>query len=342
VTTPAATGSEPARTTGLVPTLAVIAGLHILGIGLLVMGVLTGPIGGITVGLALTAYLMGLRHAADADHISMIDNSTRRFVARGHRHASVGLAFSAGHSTVVIAAGIAVVAGASWIRSVLAEGSSAAAVLGIIGGSVAALYLFAVAAANLPQILAAAQAIRDGGEVTAPRGVAARVLDAPLAKVTHPAHIYVFGLLFGLGFDTASSVSLLMLTGAATVGVPGGVAGVGVGMLALPVMFAAAMTLGDTANALMMLRMYTAAVSDRRRAWFNLVITTVSVTSAVVIATITVSGVLGELGVSVPALAWLGAVDTEWWGVGLIGLFLVVGLVAVVHRRAIRRQASTT
>lgn len=318
------------RPTGLVGTLLVVIGLHVVGLALLGYGLLAGPAGGITVGLALTAYLMGLRHAADADHISMIDNSTRRFVALGHRHASVGLAFSAGHSTVVIVAGIAVVAGASWIRSVLAEGSDAALVLGVIGGSVASLYLIAVAAANLPQVVAAGRSLRHRSAAEAPRGVFARMLGAPLAKVTRPVHIYVFGLLFGLGFDTASAVSLNMLTAAATVGMPG----VPVAMLALPVMFAAAMTLGDTANALVMLRMYTAAVSDRRRAWFNLVVTSISVVSAVVIAAITISGVLGDLGVSIALFDLLAGVDTEWWGVGLVVVFLVLGIVALVHWRA--------
>lgn len=332
-------GMTAPPTHGLRLTAVVVVGLHVVGLALLAVGLVAGPGGGLTVGMALVAYLLGLRHAADADHISMIDNSTRKFLAHGQRHASVGLAFSAGHSTVVITAGIAVVAGAAWIRAALEPEGTAARVLGIVGGSMAGLYLLAVAAANLPQIAATVRAIRSGDPVAPAAGLWSRALAAPLAKVTHPAHVYVFGILFGLGFDTASSVSILMLTGAATAGMPG----VPIAMLALPVMFAAAMALGDTVNGLLMLRIYTAAISDRRRAWFNLVITTISVASALVIAAITLSGVLVEtFGVPLPGVSALAEVDTEWWGVGLIAVLLVTGgaFIAVLARK--RRLAPTS
>lgn len=323
---------DAARITGLRGTVVTIGALHLLGLALLVWGSEVGTAGVLTLGMAGTVYLLGLRHAVDADHIAMIDNSTRRFLGLGRRHASVGLAFSAGHSTVVIGAGLAVVLGAGWLRRALQEESSLALVLGVIGASVSALYLLAVAAANLPQAVGAWRTLRDGGPTTAPGGPVSRALSAPMSRVTRPRHVYAFGLLFGLGFDTASTISLLMLTGA------GAVAGVGapVALMALPVLFAAAMTLGDTANGLVMLRMYSAAVSDRSRAWFNLALTVVSVTAAVVIALVTLSGLLvGDLGLGLPGLSSVALLDTEWWGVGLIALLLAVGLVAVlVHGRA--------
>jgi len=255
------------------------------------------------------------------------------------RHASVGLAFSAGHSTVVVVAGAAVVAGASWIRSVLEPGSQAAWVLGLLDGTVAGGYLVCVAAANLPQVVAAVRALRSGDEVGPPRGPLTRLLNAPLSRVTHPAHIFVFGLLFGLGFDTASSVSILMLTGAGTLGT----AGVPLAMLALPIMFAAAMTLGDTVNALLMLRMYSAAVSTRQRVWFNLVITGISVASALLIAVVTLGGVLvDDLGLPIPGLDVVAHLDTEWWGVGLVVVFLVVGAVALLRWVLGRHRAASS
>src|SRR6478672_720740 len=132
---------------------AVIAALHLIGLGLLTIGVVAGTAGAVTIGAAAFAYFRGLIHSFDFDHVSMIDNSTRKFVTEGRNPASVGLAFSAGHSTVVILTGIAVIAGASFVHVALDESSGSARVLGIVGLSVSGLYLVLVAVANLASFL---------------------------------------------------------------------------------------------------------------------------------------------------------------------------------------------
>ena len=183
-----------------------------------------------TVSVAAIAYFRGLVHSYDFDHVSMIDNSTRKFVSEGRDPASVGLAFSAGHSTVVILSGILVIAGAGIVRTALDENSGVARTLGIIGLSVSGLYLILVAIANLAtfgQALRLKRALAadpdlviDPKDLT-PRGPAARLMTAPLRRIRHPRHVYVIGFLFSLGFDTSSQIGLMILTaGAALAGAP--------------------------------------------------------------------------------------------------------------------------
>ena len=187
-----------------------------------------GTAGAVTVSVAAIAYFRGLVHSFDFDHVSMIDNSTRKFVTEGRNPASVGLAFSAGHSTVVVLTGILVIAGAGFIRTALEEESGAARILGIIGLSVSGLYLILVAIANLATFLQAwklRKALKADPQLEippdalTPRGPAARMMTAPLKRVRHPRHIYVIGFLFSLGFDTSSQIGVLILTaGAALAG----------------------------------------------------------------------------------------------------------------------------
>jgi high-affinity nickel-transport protein len=315
---------------------AVIIGLHLIGLGLLTVGVSAGTAGAVTVGVASIAYLRGLVHSFDFDHISMIDNSTRKFVAEGRNPASVGLAFSAGHSTVVISTGILVIAGAGFIRTALEDESGAAQVLGIIGLSVSGLYLVLVAIANLATFVQAwrlrAALKRDPGlqippDALTPRGPAARVMTAPLRRIKHPRHIYVIGFLFSLGFDTSSQIGVLILTGAAAL------AGASlVSLLCLPILFTAAMTLGDTVNGLMMLKMYTAAHEDpARKINYNLLITGVGILSGLLVGSIAAATLLTEqTGVSSGFLVAIAAIDTEYAGYLLAGFFAVVGVTAVI------------
>ncbi|OYO02854.1 nickel transporter [Enemella evansiae] len=300
--------------------LSVVAVLHLLGLALLGVGLATTPAGVLTLGMAGFAYTRGWLHSLDADHLAMIDNSTRKFLAEGHRPAAVGLAFSGGHSTVVVIAGIAVVAGVGWIREAADPGTALAGRLGLIGGLVSAGYLLLVAAANLPTLIAAWRDRRTSGAAgPRPLGLMGRVLRAPLARVRHAGHIYWFGVLFGLGFDTASTLSILMLTAAA------GVAGAPpLTLLALPLLFAAGMTLGDSVNQLLMLRLYTAAVADRSRARLNLVVTAISIGAALAVAILTLAGIAAEHGWAGGVVTALAEVDTQWWGVGLLAVFAVV------------------
>jgi len=320
---------------------AVIAGLHLIGFALLTFGVAAGTAGAVTVGVAAIAYFRGLVHSFDFDHVSMIDNSTRKFVAEGRNPASVGLAFSAGHSTVVILTGILVIAGAGFIRTALQAESGAARILGVIGLSISGLYLVLVAVANLATFLQAwhlRKALKANPdldippEALTPRGPAARVMVAPLKRVRHPRHVYVIGLLFSIGFDTSSQIGVLILTaGAALAGAPA------VSLLCLPILFTAAMTLGDTSNGLMMLKMYTAAQENpSRKINYNLLVTGVGIISGLLVGAIAVSTVLTEqAGLNTAILNAIAAVNTEYAGYLLVGLFAIIGIAAwILWRRS--------
>ncbi|MET1005723.1 MAG: hypothetical protein ABWX96_09255 [Propionibacteriaceae bacterium] len=325
---------------------ATIAALHVIGLGLLLVGVLSGQAGAVTIGVAAFAYFRGLVHSFDFDHISMIDNSTRKFVAEGRRPASVGLAFSAGHSTVVVLTGVLVVAGASVVRVALDESSGLARTLGIIGLSVSGSYLLLVAVANLASFLTALKlrlALRRDPELEVPadaltpRGPASRIMTAPLRRVRHPRHIYVIGFLFSLGFDTSSQIALLMVTGAAArAGAPP------LSLVALPFLFTAAMTLGDTSNGLMMLKLYeTANENPARKINFNLLITGVSILSALTVGVIATATLLTEVaGLQVPPLMAIADVDTAYAGYLLAAFFAAVGVAGFLLWRRSRATGS--
>lgn len=320
---------------------ATVAVLHLVGLGLLLVGVLGGSAGAVTVGVAAFAYFRGLVHSFDFDHISMIDNSTRKFVAEGRRPASVGLAFSTGHSTVVVLTGILVVAGAGVVRTALDQRSGVAVGLATVGLSVSGLYLLLVAVANLSSFVAAwrlrSALRRDPSLVVpaaslAPRGPASRLMSAPLRRVRHPRHVYLIGFLFSLGFDTSSQVALLMATGAAALaGAPA------LSLLALPFLFTAAMTLGDTSNGLMMLTMYEAADRDpARKVSFNLLVTGISILSGLTVAAIAAATLLTRAGWTAGPLQALSEVDTAAAGYLLVGFFAAVGLVGLLLWRRTR------
>ncbi len=314
---------------------ATIAVLHIAGLTLLGVGVATGAAGAVSVGVAAFAYFRGLVHSFDFDHISMIDNSTRKFVAEGRNPASVGLAFSMGHSTVVVLTGVLVISGVSFVRVALDESSGTARVLGVVGLSVSGLYLILVAVANLASFAAAwrlRRALRADpayavpADALTPRGPASRLMTAPLRRVRHPRHVYLIGLLFSLGFDTSSQIGLLMVTaGAALAGAPA------LSLLCLPFLFAAAMTLGDTSNGLMMLRLYqTAADHPARKVNYNLVITGVSILAALLVGVIAAATLLSGAGVRIAPVEAVAAIDTGYAGYLLAGFFAVIGITALV------------
>jgi high-affinity nickel-transport protein len=334
--------AQPFRTR-VTASFVVIAALHLIGLALLATTLLPGQVGAVTVPLAVLAYLRGLAHSFDFDHISMIDNSTRKFIAEGRRPASVGLAFSAGHSTVVILTGVALVLGIGAVRTAFSDGSGPARVLGLIGLAVSGCYLVLVAISNLAAFLTALRLRRrlrrDPGmtvppHALTPTGPAARLMTAPLRRVRHPHHIYGIGFLFSLGFDTSSQIGLLMLTGAA--GLAGGAP---LATLALPFLFAAAMTLGDTSNGLMMLKLYESAATDpARKINFNLLITGISICSALVVGAIAAAGLLTAITGAQPApIRAVAEIDTAGAGYLLAAGFAVIGIVAAtLWRRSVR------
>jgi high-affinity nickel-transport protein len=322
--------------TRLLFTFGAVVLLHCAAVVLLVIGS-AGAEQPLALGLVLTAYLAGIKHSYDWDHIAAIDNSTRKFVAQHKDPVSVGFAFSLGHSSVVVLAGVLVVAGATALGDLTQEGSAGNVLLGLVGSGVSGLFLLAMGIFNGSAFLRAVQVYRkvlDGGDVRdedlEAKGFIARLLAKPLAKVERPRNIYLIGFLFGLGFDTATTIGLLIMTTAATL------AGVSpFALMALPLAFTAAMTLCDSANGIAMMRMYKSAIDNpQRKLGFNAVITGISAGSALLISVITLGGFIDSaFGLDDPLTTWLTGIDFGDAGLALIALFAVVWSAALLQAR---------
>ena len=247
--------------------------------------------------VALVIYGLGLRHAVDADHIAAIDNVTRKLMQDGERPVSVGFFFALGHSTVVIVVTALVAAAAT----MLGDFRALQGVGGVVSTSVSALFLFAVAAMNIvifAQIFESYRRVRRGGAyveqdldvLLAGRGVLARILRPLFKLVTRSWHMFPLGLLFGLGFDTATEVSMFGISAAqAAKGVSGEA------VLVFPVLFAAGMSLVDTTDGVIMLGAYEwAFVKPMRKLYYNITITAVSVIVAILIGGIETLGLIGD------------------------------------------------
>ncbi|MUU71191.1 HoxN/HupN/NixA family nickel/cobalt transporter [Pseudarthrobacter sp. GA104] len=315
-----------------------VAALHAAAVVLLLAGN-AGKAGGtgaqaLTWGLVLTAYLSGVKHSYDWDHLAAIDNSTRKFVAQRQDPVSVGFAFSLGHSSVVTLAGVLVIAGAAVVGEFMQEGSAGNLVLGLVGSGVSGLFLLAMGLFNGSAFARSARAYRrarTGAAINpqdlAPLGLVARLLARPLARVRRPRNIYVIGFLFGLGFDTATTVGLLMITTAASLaGVPA------FALLALPLAFTAAMTLCDSLNGMAMMRMYRSALDHpQRKLGFNALVTGISAVSALFVAVITLGGFANTaFALEDPLTVWLGSVDLGDAGLLLVALLLAVWAAAAL------------
>ncbi|QQQ62478.1 HoxN/HupN/NixA family nickel/cobalt transporter [Paenarthrobacter ureafaciens] len=325
--------------TRLLFTFGAVAALHLAAVVLLLVGT-TGSAEPLALGLVVTAYVAGVKHSYDWDHIAAIDNSTRKFVAQRKDPVSVGFAFSLGHSSVVVLAGMLVVLGVTVIGQFMEDGTAGNKIVGLIGSGVAGLFLLIMGLFNGSAFIRAAQLYREvqaGGEVQAEdletKGFVARLLAKPLAKVERPRNIYVIGFLFGLGFDTATTIGLLVITTTASL------AGVSpLALMALPLAFTAAMTLCDSANGLVMMKMYVSAIHDpQRKLGFNAVITGISAVSALFISVITLGGFLNEaFELEDPLTSWLGGIDLGDAGLILVGLFVVAWAVTALHGRVAR------
>ena len=194
--------------TRLAATFGAVAALHAAAVALLFGGTAAGgePL---AIGLVLTAYLAGVKHSYDWDHLAAIDNATRKFVAEHKDPVSVGFAFSLGHSSVVVLAGVLLVAGVSLIGGVfMAEGTAGNLLLGLIGSGVSGLFLLAMGLFNgsaFVRTVKLCRGMRTGAMVpyagSAGGGLVARLLARPLARVQRPRHIFLIGFLFGLGFE---------------------------------------------------------------------------------------------------------------------------------------------
>jgi high-affinity nickel-transport protein len=321
----------------------VVTGLHLLGFGMLIALVAPsryplGTAGAFTVGIGVTAYTLGLRHAFDADHISAIDNTTRKLMAEGKRPLSVGFWFSLGHSTIVFALAVLLSLGVRSLDGpVTSDGSALHRVTGWIGTLVSGSFLYVIAAINvviLFGIIAVFREMRAGRYDEAElevqlnrRGLMNRVLGRLTRAVNSPGQMYPIGVLFGLGFDTATEVALLVLAG--------GAAGAGLpwyAILCLPVLFAAGMSLMDTIDGSFMNFAYGWALSQPvRKVFYNLTITGLSVAVAAVIGTIELGGLLASrLGLSGGFWRWLEGIDLNSLGFVIVGLFVATWATALV------------
>ncbi len=286
--------------------------------------------------LGLTAYTFGMRHAFDADHISAIDNVTRKLMQEGKRPVGVGLFFSLGHSTIVVALTVLIAAAAVAVQNF----DTLKNIGGLIGTAVSALFLFLIAAINvviLVDIYRTFREVRHGGqyndmsldESLNKRGLMGRFF-RPLLKATdHSWKMYPVGLLFGLGFDTATEVGLL--------GIAATTAGQGVPVLAIlifPALFTAGMTLMDTTDSILMLGAYGwAFVKPIRKLYYNLNITLISVVVALVVGGLEALSILAtELHLSGGFWDVVGNLNSNFGlvGVVIVGLFLASWTISTV------------
>lgn len=320
--------------------------LHVVGWGVLVFVVAPaeyrlGSTGVLGVGVGLTAYMLGVRHAFDADHIASIDNTIRKLVDEGKPAVSTGFWFSLGHSSVVFGAALLLVVGVRSVAGVVQdESSGVGATLGLIGTLVAGTFLLLIGLMNLGSAIGIARVFRrmrageyDEAELEHHlhnRGFLARLLGRVTRRVSKPWHLYPVGLLMGLGFDTATQVALLVLAaGSAAFVLPW------YAILVLPVLFAAGMSLFDTADGVLMTRAYGwAFLRPVRRVFYNLTITVLSVTVALVIGVLVLVGLLVErMAIDSGPLAWLAGLDLGVVGFAVVGLFLLTwGLAVAVWR----------
>jgi high-affinity nickel-transport protein len=312
-----------------------------------------------SVGVGVLAYTFGLRHAFDADHIAAVDNTTRKLLtdradAISHqltafeedgdvdltpprRPLSVGFWFSLGHSTIVFALSFLLAVGVrALVGPVQQDSSRLHQITDVIGPSVSGAFLWLLGILNLVTLVGIVRVflrLRQGEfdersleRHLHARGFMNRILGGLTRTVRKPWNIYPVGVLFGLGFDTATEVGLLVLAGgAAAFALPW------YAILVLPLLFTAAMALFDTIDGVLMNAAYGWAFARPvRKVFYNLAITSLSVGVALVIGTIELVGVLtSEFGITTGPLAAIGDVDLNDVGYVIVGLFLVAWLVAV-------------
>ncbi|MEJ2345880.1 MAG: HoxN/HupN/NixA family nickel/cobalt transporter [Gammaproteobacteria bacterium] len=309
----------------------VIAFLHLLGWGLFAFYSTRYPS---LAGLGVVAYLFGLRHAFDADHISAVDDTIRYMLQKGRKPLGIGFFFSLGHSTIVVALAVVIAVSAAAVKATLPQLQNMG---GIIGAGVSGTFLWIIGVLNLLVLLdivkvwGHAKAGKHNHEhleqLLAQRGFMNRLFGGRLQKViNHSWQMYPLGLLFGLGFDTASEVGLLAMTAGASAGTTPVLA-----VLSLPVLFAAGMSLMDTTDGVLMVKAYRWAFSNPlRKMYYNITITGLSVGVALVIGTIELLQVaISMLGITGPVANAIGNMDFGILGYVIAGLFLLAWAVSV-------------
>jgi high-affinity nickel-transport protein len=315
---------------------AVVLALHVVGFFILIAVVAprhyrVGAGGAFSVGLGITAYTLGLRHAFDADHIAAIDNTTRKLMAERKRPLSTGFFFSLGHSSVVFALALLFAVGFRALSGpVRASNSHLHQITNVIGTGVSGGFLYLIGVINLVILVGIVRVfieMRNGvlneadlEERLNSRGFMNRICGRFMRGVRAPWQMYPIGILFGLGFDTASEVALLFLAaGAASAGLPF------YAILCLPILFAAGMSLLDTIDGSFMNFAYGWAFSNPvRKVYYNITITGLSVAVALVIGTVELLGLLtNELALKGAVWQWISRININTLGFAIVAMFVL-------------------
>ena len=324
--------------------LSVVLLLTAVSFGLLFVAVIPGrhEINGqvFGIGLAITAYLLGVRHAFDPDHIAAIDNTTRKLVADGKRPVTVGLFFSLGHSSVVFVMAFLVAIGAKIVTTLVSDDSDVHQTLGVIGTSISGFFLVVIGLINLAALMSIYRVWREaqtGGydedtleEALNSRGMLARLLRPAMKRIKRPGQMYPLGILFWLGFDTATEISLLVLAGAgAATGLPW------YAVMVLPLLFASGMSLFDTLDGAFMQAAYQwAFLQPVRKVYYNLTTTGLSVAVALIIGGVELISVLHDKAeLTDPVTSWVAGITLDDIGYVIVALFVVVWAGSVTYWR---------
>ena len=288
-------------------------------------------------GTGILAYTLGMRHAFDADHIAAIDNTTRKLVNDGKRPLSVGFFFSLGHSSIVFVLALFLNFGIRALDSqVKNSGSGLHSMTGIIGTTVSGTFLYVIAGLNIVVLAGIVKVFRqmrsgryndDELEVQLnKRGLMNRFFGPLARRVDAPWKMYPIGVLFGLGFDTATEVALLVLAGTAVVsGLPF------YAILSLPILFAGGMCLLDTIDGCFMNFAYDWAFARPvRKVFYNITITGLSVFVALFVGTVELLGLIGsEYNLSGGFWAFMTDFDINKAGFVIVGMFIATWVIAL-------------
>ena len=295
----------------------------------------------VLLGIAFLAYMFGLRHAFDADHIAAIDNVVRKLMQEGKSPYSAGFFFSLGHSTIVVLASIVIAATAAAMQSKL---DAFHGIGGVIGTAVSALFLLVIGLTNLfilNGIWSAFSRARRGEKIKdedldallAGRGLIARVFHPVFRVVSRSWHMYPVGFLFGLGFDTATEIGLL--------GIAATQAAQGMSfwtILVFPALFTAGMCLMDTTDSVLMTGAYGwAFLNPIRKLWYNLTITAASVVVAIFIGGVEALGLIGDkLGLEGAFWGIIGGLNDNLanFGYAVVGIFIASWIISALVYRA--------
>jgi high-affinity nickel-transport protein len=329
---------------------AVIGGLHVIGFFVLLALVVpqnlrlgSGAVFGL--GLGVTAYTLGMRHAFDADHIGAIDNVTRKLMSEGQRPLSVGFFFSLGHSTVVFALAALLAIGIRGLSGAVEDDSSSLQqATALIGPSVSGFFLLLIGILNLIILVGIVKVflrMRHGAydeqqleDQLNARGFMNRLYGRATRAIRKPWQMYPLGMLFGLGFDTATEIALLATAGtaAAAAGIPF------YAILCLPILFAAGMSLLDTIDGAFMNFAYGWAFAKPvRKVFYNITVTGLSVAVALIVGTIELIAVFSDkLSLTGGVWDFVSGIDNNYVGYAIVGLFVVTWATALAVWRFAR------